>query len=126
MSEVLKVPENIPEIKADIEVYGGRHWQAFKVLRLVGFLPFEAWRLRKIPLNKPYMVGLIKERTQRLTDAVKAGMTEKDYTESILKEYGENHWRTPIRVYNDPMKMLKDAKRRYSKEGRDARLDITQ
>jgi len=111
MSNVLKVPEEVPE-----EEYFSKHWKAYCLLRSAGFLFEEAWRLRTHPLTKPYMVGIMKERRQYLVDAVKAGMSVREYEASIRQEYKKNNWRTSKRVYNDPLKMLRDAKRRYSEE----------
>ena len=112
MSDVLKVPENVPE-----EEWWSKHWKAYRLLRWAGFLRWEAWRLRTFP-SKPYIDGLIKERRQRLLDAVEAGMSGSDYVESINQEYKKNNWRTSKRVYNDPLKMLREAKRRYSEEAK--------
>lgn len=108
MSNVLKMP--------DVGDGEGKYWKAYRLLRLAGFLNFEAWRLRKFSLEKPYMVELIMERSLVLLEAIKTGKTFKDYTESIHQKYKTNNWRTAKRVWDDPIKMLVDAKQRYSKD----------
>jgi len=82
----------------------------YKILRMVGFLPFEAKALSSEPINTPYMQGLIKERDKLLIESVRERITERGYENKIKDIYRQKEWGK-----FDPMLMLEDAKKRFNK-----------
>ena len=93
----------------------------YNILRIAGFLSFEAMALSEEPINTLYMQGLIKERYEIFTKARKEGLSWPDYTKMIEELYSKSGWFVGLsdggKVKHDPMLMLADAKQRYSKGG---------
>lgn len=93
-----------------------KRMRRFKRLDSVGFVPFEARLLSKVPFTVPYMGTLIRARHIRYTWAKKKGLSERQYIKAIRQLYLANDW---IKVdkagrrRGDPWQLLRQFEDRY-------------
>lgn len=93
-----------------------RRQNRYRVLRAVGFLPFERKELSNVPFKTPYFDALIKERHKRYQSAIDRKLSRAEYERQIKLLYFDNKWlsRTATgRARLDPWKMLKDFEHTY-------------
>ena len=94
-----------------------RRQNRYTKLRNAGFLPFEARPLSKVPFKTcPYMRQLIRERREEARQAIKEGLSRRQWEDFIKARYGKNNWTSYTRtgkVKADPWKMLREYEDRW-------------
>ena len=79
----------------------------YRALKSAGFLVFEARqftstsritasgkriKVKPLPLSVPYIKEMIRERGKEHRQAMKAGVTQAEWTEKIKERYDEEDW----------------------------------
>lgn len=91
-----------------------RRQRRYEVLKNMGFRPFEARQLSKIPFNVPYMDVLMKERFNLYKQAIEEEWSKKDWRDFITGLYKRENWfevRHPKRY--SAFAMLREFEHRY-------------
>ena len=94
-----------------------RRQNRYTKLRSVGFLPFEARPLSKVPFRIcPYMRQLIKDRQTDFRQAKKEGATQTQWENRIKDQYKRERWLRPDKkgkLVADSWTMLRDYEDRW-------------
>lgn len=93
-----------------------RRQRRYEVLRLAGFLPFEARELSRVSSRVPYMDVLIKERHKRHREAIDRKLSGAEWERQIKSEYFDSRWRRRTRlgkIKYDTWAMLRDFEDKY-------------
>lgn len=64
----------------------------YQDLRLIGFLPFEARILSKVPRKTPYMRDIGTERAKEYSRWLKSGKSDKEWETHVLRVYRAKGW----------------------------------
>jgi len=93
-----------------------RRQHRYEILRLAGFLPFEARELSRIPFRVPYIDMLLRERHKRYKSALDRKMSRAEYERQIKTMYFDSKWRRRTRtgrIVYDTWAMLRDFEDKY-------------
>ena len=93
-----------------------RRQRRYDILRIAGFLPFEARELSRVPFKVPYMDVLIKERYKRFQEVTRAKWSWAGYERLIRAEYRDKNWQRQARagrVRDDVWAMLRAFEHAY-------------
>ena len=93
-----------------------RRQRRYQILRLAGFLPFEARELSRVPFKVPYMDALVKQRHKRYESALGRKLSRAEYERQIKTIYFDSKWRKRTRtgkIKYDVWAMLRDFENKY-------------
>jgi hypothetical protein len=83
-------------------------------LKAIGFEPYEAAILSKLPRSIPYLKEMARERAAEYSRFIRAGKTAAEFRTHILRRYNAKGWKTTN--FSDPntvWTMLRDYEKPY-------------